>query len=193
MARMSVHIGRLSTDALERLLVAASASKLTYPEIGATGDATLPAGYRHTRVSVPLGSRTPTFEAASEALRSWAAHRHIGAVVVPDGAPLQEGVVVVVAIRRGPLSVVAPCRIVSVVNDRNQFGFAYGTLSGHPESGEESFMIRRVAGEVSIDLVAFSRPNDLLVRLASPIARRIQARATSGYLEGVRQFVEMHI
>ena len=40
-----------------------------------------------------------------------------------------------------------------------QFGFAYGTLPGHMESGEERFLIEQLAdGSVWYDIVAFSRP-----------------------------------
>jgi len=57
-------------------------------------------------------------------------------------------------------------------------GFAYGTLPGHAESGEERFTVeqRRDDGSVSYDLYAFSRPNNLLTRAGYPLARRLQRR-----------------
>jgi uncharacterized protein (UPF0548 family) len=59
-----------------------------------------------------------------------------------------------------------------------RFGFAYGTLSKHAESGEERFLIDwdRETDVVSYDLLAFSRPNQLLVKLGYPLARRLQKR-----------------
>ena len=66
------------------------------------------------------------------------------------------------------------------------FGFAYGTLPGHPEQGEESFTIRKgTEGNVIFEIVAFSRPSDPLVRMAGPLSRLIQRRATAGYLGGL--------
>ena len=35
-----------------------------------------------------------------------------------------------------------PCRVVYVVDEPDRRGFAYGTLPGHPESGEELFLVR---------------------------------------------------
>ncbi len=40
----------------------------------------------------------------------------------------------------GPLR--APCRVVYVIDEPDRRGFAYGTLPGHPESGEELFAVR---------------------------------------------------
>ena len=41
----------------------------------------------------------------------------------------------------GPFSVKAPARVVYVINEKKRKGFAYGTLAGHPEPGEESFVV----------------------------------------------------
>lgn len=48
-----------------------------------------------------------------------------------------------------------------------RFGFAYGTLPGHVESGEERFQIEwhRSDDSVWYDILAFSRPNHPLARL----------------------------
>jgi uncharacterized protein (UPF0548 family) len=73
------------------------------------------------------------------------------------------------------------CRIVYVVNETGpirKFGFAYGTLPGHVESGEERFVIEWNQGDNSVwyDILAFSRPSQVLIRLGSPIVRRMQKR-----------------
>ena len=39
--------------------------------------------------------------------------------------------------------IVAPCRVVYVTTEPGQFGFAYGTLQGHPEHGEEAFHVTK--------------------------------------------------
>ena len=71
-----------------------------------------------------------------------------------------------------------------------RIGFAYGTLPGHPERGEESFRVVRGHDDtIRFEVVAFTRPADPLARLGSPITRLMQKRITRGYLEGVRSYV----
>jgi uncharacterized protein (UPF0548 family) len=73
------------------------------------------------------------------------------------------------------------CRIVYVIDEGGpvqRFGFAYGTLPGHVESGEERFLIEWDQGENSVwyDILAFSRPRHPLARLGYPFARLMQKR-----------------
>jgi uncharacterized protein (UPF0548 family) len=110
------------------------------------------------------------------------------------GAPLVPGTVVVACVRVGPAYVLAPCRVVYATLEADRFGFAYGTLPGHPEKGEEAFhVVRDAAGVVTFEIVAFSRPATILVRLGSPIARMVQQRTTRRYLEGVRTYVAANV
>ena len=78
--------------------------------------------------------------------------------------------------RFGPLRIVAPTRVVYVIDEPDRRGFAYGTLPGHPESGEEVFIVERQAGSTSVEVRAFSRPGRWFTRLGAPVARRIQRR-----------------
>jgi uncharacterized protein (UPF0548 family) len=59
-----------------------------------------------------------------------------------------------------------------------EFGFAYGTLTNHAETGEEIFKVslRPGTGEVSYVIRAASRPRALLARLGYPVTRSLQAR-----------------
>jgi uncharacterized protein (UPF0548 family) len=110
--------------------------------------------------------------------------------VVPAGAPISEGTTVAVLTSVGPLTVLASCRIVVVVDEPDRFGFAYGTLPAHPEEGEERFVVTRDdAGAVRFEVAAFSRPHDLLTKLGGPLPRHLQRRATTRYLEGLREFI----
>jgi uncharacterized protein (UPF0548 family) len=157
----------------------------TYAPVGVTlTGAPLPAGYRPDRHQILLSDRPEVFDTASEGLRTWQAHRGAGATVTPDSAPA-EGETVLVSIRKGLIAVVAPCRIVGVWADANRYGFAYGTLPGHPEQGEEAFVVRRAPMGVIFEVVAFSRPADLPARLGGPLTRLVQRNATRGYLEGL--------
>ncbi len=83
--------------------------------------------------------------------------------------------------------VLAVCRVVVVIDEPDRFGFAYGTLPGHPEQGEESFIVtRRSDGAVTFDIVAVSRLRHVLARACPPVARRLQRAATGRYLEAMR-------
>jgi uncharacterized protein (UPF0548 family) len=179
------------TDAdLERLLARVAGKNLTYTGPSPTlGDPRLP-GYRFGDHVNELGSGEVVFERAKEALRGWEAHRGAGASVAPPDAPLTVGTNVVVTLKLGPAYALAPCRVVSSVDEAGRFGFSYATLPGHPERGEEAFHIERSAdGLVSLRVRVVSRPALLLVRLAGPVAHLAQSRATRQYFEGVRRFV----
>ena len=104
-----------------------------------------------------------------------------------DGSPfIVPGDSVVLDIPFGPFHVTAPARVVYVVNDLNRKGFAYGTLPGHPESGEESFIVERTEdGSVWLEISAFSRPANGFWWLAYPVLRLSQAYYTRRYFESL--------
>ena len=159
----------------------------TYDEVGGTAKSPLPVGYRHDRLSVGIGDGPQVWAKAQDALRTWQGHRHARATITPADAALDTGVAVMVTVPVGPFFVVAPCRIVYTTLEADRFGFAYGTLPGHPERGEEAFhVVRDADGAVSVEIIAFSRPASLSARVGSPVARPIQQRTTRRYLEGIR-------
>jgi uncharacterized protein (UPF0548 family) len=68
---------------------------------------------------------------------------------------------------------------VYTVEEADRRGFAYGTLPGHPESGEEAFtVVLTGTGDVRIRIRAFSRPASLVARAGRPFTRLIQQYAT---------------
>ncbi|MDB5817528.1 MAG: hypothetical protein JWQ11_1168 [Rhizobacter sp.] len=96
------------------------------------------------------------------------------------------GADVEVGLRLGPLSFKAPCRVVRMVDEPGARGFAYGTLPGHPECGEEAFVVRMGDDDlVRMEITAFSKPARWFSRLGSPVARRVQARITTRYLSAL--------
>ena len=134
----------------------------------------------HTRVRVGNGERA--FEVARAALARWE-HFRLGWVEAhPATDGIRVGAMVAVVARAFGLSWLNACRVVYVVDDEQgparRWGFAYGTLPGHAESGEERFLIEwdRTDGGVWYDILAFSRPRHPLARLAYPLARRLQRR-----------------
>lgn len=83
---------------------------------------------------------------------------------------------------------VAPCRIVSVLSEADSFGFAYGTLPGHPERGEEAFTVERRAEGTFFSVRAFSQPAEPLVRLSGPLGRVAQQVATRRYIAAMARY-----
>ena len=183
-------LGRLNEAAVAEALAASAAAEVTYGPLGVTlGEARLP-GYRTDWYEAELGRGAVVFARAVAGLRAWAAHRGAGVRVEPPDAPLEEGTTVVVVTRLGPASVLAACRVVAVVDEPDRFGFAYGTLPLHPESGEEAFLVERGPDDaVRFRVVAVSRPAHPLARLGAPVTRLVQRRVTSRYLEGLRRAI----
>ncbi len=61
-----------------------------------------------------------------------------------------------------------------------------GTLPGHPERGEEAFVVSRGPdAAVTFTVTAFSRPASALAMLAGPLGRAVQSRITGRYLEAL--------
>lgn len=175
---------------LSHFLARERTARLTYDEVGATFDTELPDGYHHVRERVVLGQGEQLWARAVVGIQTWAAHRAAGIEVVPHDPPIREGTTVGLLMSVGPLVAIASCRIVRVVDAPDRYGFAYGTLPSHPEQGEERFVVvRDVDDTVAFEVVAFSRPHDRVTKLAGPIPRRLQARATQRYLQGMRDFV----
>lgn len=146
--------GRPSDATLARLAEAAATAPLTYADVGITRRPTSPTDLRIDHWSIDLGDDPGRFERACQALREWRAHRGAGARIVPEDAPLEVGRTVLVALGLPGFTAVAPCRIVWVVDEPDRFGFGYGTLPGHPERGEESFVIERTGNGVRFGIVA---------------------------------------
>lgn len=179
------------------------AAPLTYSEVGATragdgsatraGDgatgarppATLPAGYRHLSRSRRLDART-TWASAVEALLSWQVPDRAGLRVRVSSAVIAQGSVGVLSFGLGRISVRAPVRVVYLDRQDDSCAFAYGTLPGHPEIGEEAFALNRADdGAIVFAITAFSRPGTLLTRVAGPVGSLVQSAATERYLRSL--------
>lgn len=154
------------------------AASFNYADVGATRD-TLPAGYHHVEKSRVIGSGVEDFVAAADALMRWDMHRGAGLTVHSSDDAVPDAVVVLTL---GPMRI--PCRVVYVIDEANRQGFAYGTLDGHPESGEELFHVdySPADGTVTAHITAFSKPGRWYTRLGGPVGRRVQALFTDRYL-----------
>jgi uncharacterized protein (UPF0548 family) len=183
-----IRVRRPSEEAIEARLKVPG-QPFSYPEDGATADAArldaIAGGYDVDRHSFALGSGRDLFERACHALLAWR-HFEVGwAELRGAAAPVAVGQVVATLTRVWGLWFLNPCRVVyteSAGPAADQVAFAYGTLPGHVERGEERFSVRRDAdtGEVTYEILAFSRPALLLTQAAYPWVRRVQMRfATS--------------
>lgn len=179
---------RLGTPQLEELLTKARLASPNYSEVGASRDVDLPRGFHHVRRSERVGDAA-SFDLAVEGLRTWVAHEGAGLRVYPHEA-LTPGATILAVTTIGPMQVVAPCRIVNVFKEPYSFGFSYGTLPGHPERGEESFVLNLRNGATYFTITAFSKAVDPLARLAGPFGRAVQRSVTRRYLKALRRYVE---
>jgi len=169
-----------STESVRSFLSDQKNRDFTYSAVGATSS-TPPAGFVVDHTRIRLGNGKQLFEAAKNAITCWE-HFHLGWVESSSrDIPIEKGQVVGVLARVFGLWCLNACRIVAVVDEVgsiSRYGFVYGTLPGHVESGEERFQVEwnRSDDIVWYDILAFSRPNHFLTRLGYPMVRRIQKK-----------------
>lgn len=165
----------------------------SYPEVGQSRSGT-PAGYDLDHNRVRLGEGPAVFEAACAALRRWEMFPGPWTRIEPAVTPIVEGNVVAMVAQVLGVWWLNACRIVYVLDETEpvrRFGFAYGTLTGHVECGEERFSVELLAdASVWYDVRAFSRPRYWPVRLAYPLVRRIQRRFVRESQAAMKRVVE---
>ena len=149
----------------------------------------VPAGYRAVRRSNTVGA-ADALPALGRLVLDWAVQRRSGIAVRDpsgrDAPPVAEGLEARVAI---PLAVVgalrfevaAPVRVTRVLDGADAVGFAYGTLPGHPEVGEESFVVRRIGREAAFELRSLSH-QAFPYALLGPVGLAMQERFAERYL-----------
>ncbi|MCX7522301.1 DUF1990 domain-containing protein [Microbacterium sp. STN6] len=114
-------------------------------------------------------------------------HRESEQVFADDGTPfITNGMSATLHVRTGILSFAAPVRVVYVIDEERRVGFAYGTMAGHPVSGEEAFVLEhRDDDSVWLVIRSLSRPATWYYRLASPLVRIAQRRIATRYLRAL--------
>jgi uncharacterized protein (UPF0548 family) len=179
-------------SALGRLLESLTQAQPTYERTGATLVGELPSGFRHDRYQAVLGKGEVTYQRAAEGLRAWQAHCQHGLRVVPIATEIRVGSTVLVLLGSHRLAIAAPCRVVGVIDEPSRWGFAYGSLPGHPEQGEEAFVTSIAEdGSVTFEITSFSRPADSILRLSGPVGRALQQVGSYGYLRALRRYVDL--
>lgn len=155
-------------------------SDFSYTSVGATAT-NPPAGFVVDHTRVKLGSGEDTFLLARTTLEQWGQFQVGWVEACPSDTPIQTGEVVAVVAHVMGLWWLNAARIIYVIDEDgpvHRFGFAYGTLADHVESGEERFLIEWNQADDSVwyDILAFSRPRHVLARLGYPFVRMTQKR-----------------
>jgi uncharacterized protein (UPF0548 family) len=144
----------------------------TYDAVGATREGHCPPDFNPLHVRSRIGEGVDVFERAANAVRTWEMHRAMGVGIQASAPEASPGVDVTVTLG-GVIK--APCRIVWTVDEPRRKGWAYGTLPGHPECGEEAFIVDRTGdGTVWLTITAFSRGAKWYARAGGAATRGLQ-------------------
>lgn len=163
----------------------------SYAEVGDTQKETPVQGFDNDYNFIELGSGEAVWAAAREAIRQWKMFPGGWACIWPENTAIRTGEVVAMQAKVMGLWWLNSCRIVYVVDTPNRFGFAYGTLPGHAECGEELFLVEKaVDSTVRYIVKAFSRPRIWIARLGYPIARAHQRRFVRDSKASMLHFVQ---
>lgn len=168
-----------------------SSKEYTYPEVGATTQTTHFAHYDNDHNYGVIGKGETTWEKAKSSIQNWQQFPLPWTKIYPNTTPLKEGEVVAVVFRLFGIWWRNSARIVYTFDEPNRYGFAYGTLPGHIEMGEEVFWIERnKEGEVSYHIKAFSKPRFWLAKLGYPIARLYQRKFVRESIASMKRYCE---
>jgi len=179
---------------IERFIVSQRHAGFSYSAIGATkGQA--PIGYNVDHNRVKLGNGELDFEKAKAAVESWKMFDMPWVELHRPQTPIEAGREVAILIKHFGFWSLNAARIIYVIGeggDIERFGFAYGTLAEHGETGEERFSVElhRSSGEVWYDLYAFSKPNHFLAKLGYFLSRGLQRRFAAESKLAMRRAVD---
>lgn len=182
-----------SEKEIQQFICAQHKSRFSYAGVGVSA-AEAPSGYNVDHNRVELGRGEPTWHRALEAVREWRMFDMPWLRLCWPTAPIRVGTDVAVLVRHVGFFSLNACRIVYVVDDGaavKRFGFGYGTLEEHSESGEERFTVEwnQVSDKVCYDIFAFSRPHKLLARLGYPFSRFLQKQFAEHSKAAMLRFV----
>ena len=198
------HLRRPSDESLQRFLESQRGLAFTYESVGSTAHrGELPTGFEVDELRVELGRGGEVFMAARRGIEAWAQFELGWCEAWPRETPIRAGEVVAVVARSMGLWWTNAARIVYVVDESveatedavTRFGFAYGTLPGHVEMGEELFLVEwdRATDAVTYSILAFSRPRHTLARLGRPLVRRLQQRFREDSAAALQRWVNRDV
>ena len=152
----------------------------SYSEVGAS-QTTIPSDYPINHHRIQLGSGADAFARAKNAIQNWTMYKLSWTQLYPIDAPVAVDGVVCVVVNHGFCWSLNSCRIIYIIEEngeRERFGFAFGTLPGHSEEGEERFTIEWCHADDSVwfELLAFARPHHILAKIGFPFVRLFQRK-----------------
>lgn len=167
----------------------------SYAHLGASIEANAPSGYNLDHNRICLGKGPQTWDKAKRTISSWRMFDMPWLQLCWPNAPLEAETNVAVLVSHFGFWSLNACRIVGTIKDHGEtkrFGFAYGTLADHSESGEESFSIEwhRDDDSVWYDIYAFSRPRAMLAKLGYPLSRILQSKFADCSLRAMSRAVD---
>lgn len=169
---------RPSAERIDRFLRESQDLPLSYSPAGIVRAGT--ARRDIDQVTVAIGRGRADFERARAALMAWKQFEIGWVETYPRHAPVAAGSVVAVLIRHLGFWSLNGCRVLYGADgpDEARFGYAYGTLTNHAESGEELFevFVDPRGGQVMYRIRAVSWPQTTLTRIGQPIVRVLQER-----------------
>jgi len=169
-----------TSESINRFLSLAAASGYSYSKVEATRIAQTihESVYNVDHNQIVIGSGLEDFENAKDAITCWRMFDMPWVDLCWPNTPIEEGRTVAILIRHFGFYSLNAARIVYTIDEPDRFGFAYGTLEDHGESGEERFSVRldQGTGDVVYDLYAISHPKHFLAYLGYPLTRILQKR-----------------
>ncbi|QDT92240.1 DUF1990 family protein [Gimesia algae] len=183
-----------SAEQINEFIAIQAQLEFTYSSLGATRSATPPDGFQVDHNRICLGQGRAVYEQAKRALQDWQ-HFRLNWVSLHRPAALPEpGQTVAILAQTLGLWVLNASRVVYVLEETEpvqRYAFAYGTLPEHAECGEERFQVEWRADDDSVwyDLYAFSRPQQLLSKIAYPYVRRKQQEFARDSLQAMQAAV----
>ncbi len=161
---------------------------LTYAPYGGSLDlaaADVPAGFRTFRHEAVIGFGRERWESAAAEVLEWGMQRGAGIRVSTPRVAVGDDVTLTIPLL-GLVPVKAYTRVLAVVDEPARRGFLYGTLPGHPERGEEAFLVTiDDHGTVRASVQGFSRPSAGFWMLTAPALRIVQAIYTRRYVRAL--------
>lgn len=165
----------------------------TYSQHSASQNKEQVPGFDNDYQRVTIGKGRADFERAKLAVRSWQMFPNSWTRILPENAPIEPGTTVAMYAHLFGFWWRNACRVLYTIEQPDRFGFAYGTLPGHVECGEELFLVGiDPDGAVWYELRAFSRPRHWSARLAYPLVRYLQARFRRDSGTQMRAFVQQN-
>lgn len=169
-----------TSESIDRFLGRAATTDYSYSKVGATRtEQTIHESvYNVDHNQIVIGSGLEEFGKAKNAITFWRMFDMPWVELCWPNTPIEEGRTVAILIRHFGFYSLNAARIVYTIEEPDRFGFAYGTLEDHGESGEERFSVRldEETGDVVYDLYAISQPKHFLAYLGYPLTRILQKR-----------------